>query len=388
MKLRIVTTVILAALPFSCLSADTLVNSHATKETKALYQNLRDLGDQVIFGHEDSLAYGANWWGYDSDGNTKSDIKDVTGSFAAMLGVDMGGIGLGNKENLDGVQFDDYERYIKDIFRLGGVTTISWHMYSPVDQHHSWVKNSYVKDLIPGGKAHVQLMSYLDTFIIFNEKLKVAVDGKEVWIPIIFRPWHEHNGDWFWWGKGHTSESDYIKLWKFTVEYLNSKEQNNLIYAFSPDRSRIDMDNFITSYQYGYAGDNYVDIIGYDNYWDLGHPANKLGVVEQQAMFIQGLEKLTDLAESKGKVSALSEGGQEGVREARFWTQRLAAGIFANEKTSRISYALVWRNNNESNGKKGHYFGPYPQEQSAKDFVEFYKNDKTVFMSNVPELYK
>ncbi|MEZ9134343.1 glycoside hydrolase family 26 protein [Vibrio sp. 10N.286.52.B1] len=388
MKLKSLVLAMCGALSCSAFAAGDLINSNATAETKALYENLASLGDEVLFGHEDSLAYGAKWWGYAERGALESDIKQVTGSFPAVFGADMGGIGLGNEKNLDGVKFSDYAHYIKETFKMGGVNTVSWHMYSPIDEHHSWAKTSYVRELIPGGKHNDKLKEYLDSYIAFNETLKVDVDGKEVWIPIIFRPWHEHNGDWFWWGKGHTTEADYIALWKFTVDYLNEKGQNNLIYAFSPDRSRLDMGNFDNSYKYGYAGDAYVDIIGYDNYWDLGHPSNTQSVAEQQALFVEGLEKLTDLADKKGKVSALSEGGQEGVREDNFWTERFAAGIWANEKTSRISYALVWRNNNEENGKKGHYYGAYPQEKNAANFVEFYNNPKTVFINDIPEMYK
>lgn len=48
--------------------------------------------------------------------------------------------------------------------------------------------------------------------------------GEGELIPVIFRPYHEHNGDWFWWGKGVNSEEDYIKLWQFTVEYLRDEK--------------------------------------------------------------------------------------------------------------------------------------------------------------------
>ncbi|NLS12518.1 glycosyl transferase family 1 [Vibrio sp. SM6] len=388
MKLNTLIIAMCGALSWSSLAADELINPNATAETKALYENLADLGDKVLFGHEDSLAYGAKWWGYNADGSLNSDIEDVTGRFAAVFGADVGGIGLGNEKNLDGVKFSDYAHYIKETFKMGGVNTISWHMYSPIDEHHSWAKTSYVRELIPGAAHHDKLKKYLDSYIAFNETLKVSIDGKEVWVPIIFRPWHEHNGDWFWWGKGHTTEADYIALWKFTVDYLKEKGQNNLIFAFSPDRSRLDMNDFEDSYQYGYAGDDYVDIIGYDNYWDLGHPSNTQTAAEQQALFVQGLEELTDLAEKKGKVSALTEGGQEGVRETNFWTERFAAGIWENAKTSRIAYALVWRNNNEENGKKGHYYGAYPQDKNAGNFVTFSKNPSAVFVDNIPAMYK
>lgn len=372
---------------FFCSAHAELINPNATIQTKQLYQNLQGLEGKVLFGHEDSLAYGNDWWGT-KQAPLYSDIKGLTGSYPAVFGADIGGIGLGNDKNLDGVSFNDYRHYIQSTFQMGGVNTISWHMYSPVDGHNSWSKNSYVSSLIPGGKDHQKLKGYLDSFIAFNETLKVDKDNKQIWIPIVFRPWHEHNGDWFWWGKGHTTEQEYKALWKFTVEYLIDKKQNNLIFAFSPDRSRLDLADFKTSYLYGYAGDQYVDLLGMDNYWDLGHGSNKLSSVLQQAQFIESLEKLTDLASKKRKVSALTEGGQEGVKEPNFWSERFVAGLLHSEKTRRLSYALVWRNNFSGNGKQGHFFASYPGQGNDDDFIKMSVNADIIMSDSLPHLYK
>jgi mannan endo-1,4-beta-mannosidase len=161
-QLKIVTLILFISLP---LSAEVkLTNSNATMETKALYRNLSLLEQDVLFGHQDSLAYGTRWWGSRKK-DLNSDIKAVTGSFPAVFGLDVGGIGLGAKKNLDGVAFDDYQYYIKQIFLMGGVNTISWHMYSPIDRKNSWNKKSYVKQLVPGGKYHERLIMYLNAFI-------------------------------------------------------------------------------------------------------------------------------------------------------------------------------------------------------------------------------
>src|SRR5690606_19182131 len=118
---------------------------------------------------------------------------------------------------------------IKAGFSRGGVITISWHITNPVTGgSHSDNKTQAVHHIIPGGKLHPQFIASLDKLIAFNEQLKIKnTDGKEVWIPIIFRPWHEHNGEWFWWGKGNTTEENYIKLWRFTVNYLRKNNQHN-----------------------------------------------------------------------------------------------------------------------------------------------------------------
>ena len=71
-----------------------LSDKNASPETLALYNNLAGLrGKQMLFGHEDSLAYGVNWEG-DLD---RSDIRDVTGSNPAVYGWELGGLELGHE---------------------------------------------------------------------------------------------------------------------------------------------------------------------------------------------------------------------------------------------------------------------------------------------------
>ena len=59
-------------------------------------------------------------------------------------------------------------------------------------------------------------------------------------IPLIFRPFHEMSGSWFWWGGANCEAKDYISLWKETVELLRDKHNlHNLLYAlyFGPVRA-------------------------------------------------------------------------------------------------------------------------------------------------------
>ncbi|MBK6282145.1 MAG: hypothetical protein IPF54_05280 [Draconibacterium sp.] len=85
-------------------------------------------------------------------------------------------------------------------------------------------------------------------------------DGK--YIPILFRPFHEHTGSWFWWGKDLCSVEEYKVLWRFTVSYLqNEKNIHHLIYTYSTDR-------FKTAGEYleRYPGDDIIDVLGFDLY--------------------------------------------------------------------------------------------------------------------------
>src|SRR5690606_31336459 len=104
---------------------------------------------------------------------------------------------------------------------------------------NSWDKTPSVSDVLPGGGKHADFLLQLDLLADMLNEQKVFFSK----IPVIFRPWHEHNGDWFWWGKGNCTEEEYIALFRFTVDYLKDKKGiHHLLYAFSPDRSRLRMD--------------------------------------------------------------------------------------------------------------------------------------------------
>lgn len=364
-----------------------LITLKATLQTQALYKNLTKLSaNHLLFGHQNTTAYGVNW----TDEEDRSDVKDVTGSYPAVFGWDLGRLGPDNEEGVNSRIIERLSKEIKNTYKRGGISTISWHMRNPVTGGNSWTKDPTVAKLIPGGIAHDKLKAHLDLFVAFNESLKVQdADGKSTYVPIIFRPWHEHNGDWFWWGKGPSNEEDFIALWRFTVDYLrNEKGLRNLIYAFSPDRSRMDTNNLYESYFYAYPGDNYVDIIGLDNYWDLGHPANTASMEDKVKYFVESLEAITDIAQEKNKIAALTEGGQETIWQDAFWTSMILSNVMANEKSKRISYFLVWRNANKAREERDHFYASYPGHKSEADFKAFYNSPFTMFENQLPDMYK
>lgn len=370
-----------------------LASAEVSESTRALWQQLWALdGDAFMFGHQDSLAYGVEWRGSDwQDSNEdRSDVKLSAGDYPALYGWDLGHLELNDDVNLDGVAFDAMRDWMRSAYERGGVVTISWHMTHPATGATSWDIDTGAAELLPGGRHHEELKQALDHFVDFALSLTVTLPNGETGpMPLIFRPWHEHNGDWFWWGKGPTSEEDYQVLWRFTFEYLTqTRGLNNLLFAFSPDRSRIDMAHFETSYLYGYPGDAYVDIMGIDNYWDLGHGNNKATRAESERQFVESLAGVARVAEQHGKLPAMTEGGQDTVFETDFYTDRLLKGWLSNEYTRQIRYIQVWRNANRADENKDHFYVPYPGHASANDFVEFYEHPVTLFERDLPDMYQ
>ncbi len=169
----------------------------ATPETVKLYENLKELSKKgIMFGHQDDLAYGIGWI-YEEG---RSDVKDVCGDYPAVYGWELGHIELGDPYSLDSVHFDKIRHWIKLVYSRGGVNTISWHLNNPLTGGDAWDVSSkkVVKSILPGGEKHELFKQYLDRLAAFMLSLKTD-DG--TYIPILFRPFHEHTGSWFWWEK-------------------------------------------------------------------------------------------------------------------------------------------------------------------------------------------
>jgi mannan endo-1,4-beta-mannosidase len=362
-----------------CLPA--LNDPLATAETVALYHNLYVVGrDHVLFGHHDTLAYGHDWIG-DPD---RSDVKDVTGDFPAVYGWDMSEVfpEPWTDAKIPDEHFDKMLGYARKAYARGGLVTFCWHAENPVTGGQFDDKTPALHTLLPGGCNNEKYKAALDRFAVFFHALSP--------MPVIFRPYHEHNGDWFWWGKGIASEEDYIALWRFTETYLrDTKGVHNLIYAISPDRSRIDLDHAREDYLYGYPGDEYVDVIGLDDYKDVRLPRfGEKSLEEKKKDFVEVLTLISKIADEKRKVPALTETGCETLNIPDWWTRVLLPSLKANEYTRRIAWLEVWRNANAKLEHTEHFFAPYKGHPSAPDFVKFHDDPFVLFESELPDMYK
>ncbi len=358
----------------------TLVDPNATTETRALFTNLdRIRHDYVLFGHQDDLAYGVHWR---NDEPGRSDVMEVTGSYPAVYGWEIGDLELGASHNLDNVNFDEMRGWIREGYERGGVITISWHMNNPVTGGDAWdVEGDHraVPKILPGGELHEKFKVWLDTFAEFAGSLVAHPGtGNEHLIPVIFRPYHEHTGSWFWWGADHCTPDEYNKLWQFTVEYLrDEKSVHNLLWAFSPAGNVADSEE---AYLERYPGDAYVDIVGFDDYGSVREPY-------QLEQFTNRLRFVVNFAEARRKIPALPETGYEAIPDPEWWTGTLLAALNHDSTTRRIAWVLVWRNSNEATDRQNHFYAPYPGHPSAYDFVEFHDHPLILFEDDLPDMY-
>lgn len=375
-KLKRWTLVVLLTYPL-LVYCQSPIDQNATRKTRNLLINLHKIAVQgFMFGHQDDQAYGVGW----KNEKGRSDVNEVVGTFPAVHGWDVGSR-LDEDLNIDQVRFDNMRRWVKRAYKMGTINTFSWHLDNLTSGSNSWDKTPSVADLLPGGSRHQEFIRQLDLLADLFNSFRSGFHK----IPIIFRPWHEHNGDWFWWGKGNVSETDYIALYQFTVDYLkNEKGLHHLLYAFSPDRSRWRLDSIPeTNYLWGYPGDQYVDIIGVDNYGDVGRVGSQDTPETQAEYFVESLKWITKIARERGKVAALTETGLEGVAQSDWFTRVLLEPIKANDQDIDLAWLLVWRNANTK-----HHYAPYPGHFSVPDFKTFEQDTMTFFESDMRNPYR
>jgi mannan endo-1,4-beta-mannosidase len=347
----------------------------ATKETVNLFRSLYNLQNKgIMYGHQDDLMYGSTWW-YIKD---RSDTKDFTGDYPAVAGFELGHLELGNERSLDSVSFAEIAEQIKSHYKRGGVITISWHPDNPLTMQEPAVKSrrqggtawdvsskEVVASILPGGKNHEMFNIWLDRLAAFFIGLK---DDDGTPIPLIFRPYHEHSGSFFWWGTDICTDDEYSDLWRYTVQFFRDKKIiHNILYAYNTDRV-----TSLEQYMKGYPGDDIIDMLSIDMY-DRGEKFggeldNALGFVTTEAI---KREKLTALSET---------GGRRGM--ADWWSSVLLSVV----SKYPVGYVLTWRHAY----RPKYAMGGNPNQPFPDDFMNFYKSPRTLFLKEIQEenLYK
>jgi hypothetical protein len=338
------------------------VDKQATRETRDLFNNLYKLqGKNILFGHQDDPCYGVGWKYIDG----KSDIKDLTGQFPAVYGFDLGRIELGHLYNLDSVPFEKTKQYIQEAYERGGIITLSWHLNNPLTGGTAWDnKTGAVRAILPGGEKNQLYREWLDRVAAFIGDLRGKNDEP---IPVILRLFHELNGDWFWWGKDQCTSAEMREIFQFSVNYLrNEKKMHNLLFAYNTDK-------FYSGKEYleRYPGDEWIDILGFDIY--------QAGTLKENDVFSSlmkdDLRLLDSISAAHQKIPALTEFGYHSIPDSNWWS-----GVFLPDvSSSRIVYALAWRNAGRMADGSLSYYAPYLGAPSSDNFKVMVLSNKLIF---------
>ena len=156
-----------------------------------------------------------------------------------------------------------------DHHKKGYVIALSWHAARPFDKgpvnfkkqtQGKLTDEQWAELLTEGSEMHTQWLAQVDSIA---EYLKV-LRAKDV--PVLWRPYHEMNGEWFWWGNRRGQEG-FTVLWKMLYERLASHHKlRNLIWVWNPNNPRKHPMDREMGYDLYYPGDKYVDVLATDVY--------------------------------------------------------------------------------------------------------------------------
>ena len=320
---------------------------------------------RIAYGHQDDLVYGHAWKveDWENDPLERSDVKDVTGKYPVLQGFDLGGIELGSEENLDGVPFGLMRKAAQTHAERGGIVTLSWHPRNPLTGGDAWDISSdqVVKSVLPGGEKEAEFKLWLQRAADFVESLEV---------PVIFRPWHENLGSWFWWGGRLCTEQQYQELYRMTWLYFTKERGlDNILWCYSPNGNCGPQ-----AYMSRYPGDEFVDILGVDTYEYVGADSLEEAGARYGQEIRDQLTYLTALSTEHHKLMCLSETGLEGIPDEKWWTERLYPAM----KDFSICYVLTWRN---AHDKPGHFYAAWKGFENEADMKAFSEIDNILFLN-------
>ena len=217
-----------------------LSNVNATKVAQDLYDYLQETyGTACITGQMEST-----WMG--SPDYEMNYIEDNTGKLPAIRGLDF----MHN-------DFDGVVERSKAWWEQGGIVTICWHTGAGFDSAYTESLNDNInwdEAFVPGSATYNALVAGMDRAVPALQELEDAG------VPVLWRPFHELDGGWFWWSKG--GSDNFVKLWQMMYSrYTDFWGLDNLIWVYGYSSSGADMGAW-------YPGDSYVDLIGADSYKD------------------------------------------------------------------------------------------------------------------------
>jgi len=315
------------------MNAQKLVTPNPSPEAQALYDYLKSIsGKQTLAGQHNAPI---------EQSLQLSVVHRKTNQYPAVFGQDFG---FSYPGYWDGI---NYRQRIVDeaIVRHeeGFIITLMWHAVPPTmnepvefkDGIQSELTDAQWKELItPGTPLNERWKSQVDVIAWFLKQLLYAK------VPVIWRPYHEMNGGWFWWGK-KKGDDGYKKLYQMMFDRLvNFHGLNNLIWVYNCNEEKMGVD----SYETYYPGDNYIDVIATDVYSQYYDEVN--------------YKDITALADKGNKLVALGEVGKYPTVEIL-------------KKQPRWTWMMAWE-------------GPLSFDNELKNVIDLYNSPNVITLNELP----
>jgi mannan endo-1,4-beta-mannosidase len=244
------------------------VNPNASPEAHALLDFLyRIQGKYILAGQHNGVS---------SMYEFNEDVRKLTGTYPAVWGSDFSWNFNGNSP--DSVRQAMIGRAMA-AHEKGQIVTLMWHSCYPpcgdeCKREDVWVWKNTVSpeewdSLVTAGTTlNSQWRAQADKVARYLKQLR------EAHIPVLWRPYHEMNGVWFWWCQ-QPGRQGFARLWNMMYDYFTNHHQlNNLLWVWNANAPRDIPGDEARSYADYFPGTGTVDILAADVYrqdWKQSH---------------------------------------------------------------------------------------------------------------------
>lgn len=337
-----------------------------TTPAERLVQRMHCLTDSgaMMFGHHDATFYGHGWQFEEG----RCDVREVCGDLPAVLSTDLAWIEVDSAVNIERIPFEAMRREIAAHHARGGITALCWHPHNPRTLGSSWdndtLSSPFPGIVTPGDTLNTRYREWAAKTADFILSLTDSTGNR---VPVIWRPFHEMNGTWFWWGAQNATPEQYKALWTEMRGVFDEKGVDNAVWAYSPDKCRTAGEYFAA-----YPGDDKVDILGADIYMFDGEK----GIDTWRDYVASEFAVMADHAAHTGQLLAFTETGAESVPVADWYDAVLLTAL----QPYNVAYTVAWRN---SPVMEHHYYMPYKGHPGEESFKRFHASGRTLFLSDI-----
>jgi mannan endo-1,4-beta-mannosidase len=198
-------------------------------------------------------------------------VATGVGRYPMVWGSDFGFTGGTDQDSIEGR--DAMIEEAKRQYAAGSIITLMWHAVRPAEDEPvlpvvGWrgsvqaklTNDQWAALTTPGTDLNRRWLAQLDVVAGYLKRLQ---DAK---IPVLWRPYHENNGNWFWWG-GRKGPGGFQALYRMTFDRLvNYHRLDNLIWVWNTNSPN---GKNAGPYHDYYPGPQYVDILATDIYGEF-----------------------------------------------------------------------------------------------------------------------
>ncbi len=231
------------------------VNPDATPEARELLKRIDAISGHYTLTGQHNFPNSQSRW--------SDRIYDLTGKLPAVFGSDFGFSSGDDKDSILGRpgMIEEAKRQ----YRNGAVVALCWHEVRPTDDEPVSFRDSvqgklsdfeWNELLTPGTDIYNRWVQQVDVVAGYLKQLQDAG------VPVLFRPYHEMNGNWFWWG-GRPGEKGSAALYRQLFDrFVHVHHLNNLIWVWNSDRPSGNAGGIADFY----PGAKYADVVTIDIY--------------------------------------------------------------------------------------------------------------------------